>query len=94
MMPSEKNGLPYFPGEITYIRWKCRRGMLELDELLQYFFDHYFLQLPAEQQRSFEELLNCPDPELFSWLMGTAQPSQPEWVLLVQKIRVAKQGTK
>jgi antitoxin CptB len=88
----KENNLAYSQTELSYIRWKCRRGMLELDELLQHFFDHGFLQMSVELQQSFVELLSSTDPELFSWLMNATPAPQAQWQLLVQKIRAAKQS--
>jgi antitoxin CptB len=82
----KQNNSLYSQSELNSIRWKCRRGMLELDELLQTFFDKQFLTLTYEEQRSFVEFLSCSDQELFSWLMGF-QPSQPQWSALINKIR-------
>lgn len=52
------------------IRWRCHRGMLEIDLLLLPFCDQQFPKLSAEDQILFEELLECTDPEIFAWLMG------------------------
>jgi antitoxin CptB len=70
-------------------RWACRRGMLELDLLLLPFFENHFSTLSAEQQGHFVQLLDCTDPELFSWLMGHSSPEQPELAALVRIIRNA-----
>lgn len=55
------------------LRWGCRRGMLELDCILQPFFDQHFDQMTTEQQQMFADLLHEADPDLFSWLMGYQQ---------------------
>ncbi|MFD2168019.1 succinate dehydrogenase assembly factor 2 [Thalassotalea euphylliae] len=52
------------------LKWACRRGMLELDVLFMPFVDEAFDQLTDEQQKDFERLLECDDPELFAWFMG------------------------
>lgn len=71
----------------AHIRWGCRRGMLELDILLQPFFDQKFSLLSAEQQADFVRLLDCNDPELYAWLMGHEQPEEPAFKELVQLIK-------
>lgn len=55
--------------DIEKLRWQCRRGMLELDYLLDDFLMNHFNSLDAQQQAMFVELLSCPDPELNSWLL-------------------------
>jgi len=57
------------------LRWACRRGMLELDIILNDFLDHQYFLLSAEQQKSFEKLLSCTDQELFRWLVQHEIPS-------------------
>ena len=71
----------------TRLRWSCRRGMLELDVILIKFLENIFLTLSSEKQADFIELLNCTDPELFSWLLGTEIPQNPRWAALIAEIR-------
>jgi antitoxin CptB len=69
------------------IRWGCRRGMLELDLLLQPFFDAKFASLTPKQQADFVKLLEATDPELYAWLMGHEQPIDPAFKKLVDVIK-------
>lgn len=55
------------------IRWRCRRGMRELDMLLEGYFDRDFDREPQRQQ-AFLALLDCEDPDIWAWLIGHAQP--------------------
>jgi len=50
--------------------WACRRGMLELDVLFMPFAQEAFDDLSDVDKLTFERLLTCEDPELFSWFMG------------------------
>jgi len=56
--------------EKARLTWHCRRGMLELDLILQRFMDAKIDELNEQELNSFDLLLNYTDPELFSWLMG------------------------
>jgi antitoxin CptB len=69
------------------LRWACRRGMLELDLLLLPFFEKVFVTLDEKEQQLFERLLSCSDQELFNWLVRHQQPSEPEFILLIERIR-------
>jgi len=69
------------------IRWHCRRGMLELDLLLIPFFDDCFSQLTPAQQKTFVELLDCPDPDLMAWLSGQATADDPDFQKIIHLIR-------
>lgn len=47
------------------LRWRCRRGLLELDILLQRFLDKHYAQLDEAQLKTFETLLSLPDNDLW-----------------------------
>ena len=70
------------------LRWRCRRGMLELDLMLQRFIESYLSQLNEVELVDFESLLSYPDPDLFSWLMGSASPENKELDHLVELIQL------
>jgi antitoxin CptB len=72
------------------VRWHCRRGMLELDEILQNFFDKHYLHLSTREQELFERLLECPDQDLFKWLLGQTHPSDVELIAMINKIKLSR----
>lgn len=47
------------------MRWRCRRGLLELDIVLERFIAQYFAQLDDAQQTAFDTLLDLSDAELW-----------------------------
>mgnify|MGYP003404402672 FL=1 len=51
-------------------RWRCRRGMLELDIVLQRFLDRDYLQLNNQQLEQFERLLDLPDNDVWDLITG------------------------
>lgn len=57
--------------KLAEVKWHCRRGMLELDVMLQNFVDSAYEGLRPEQQELFEELLKCEDQDLYNWLIGS-----------------------
>ena len=67
--------------------WQCRRGMLELDSLLQDFFKQHIDQLSERQLTSFETLLKSPDDLLLEYLMGRTIPMDSGMADVVTKIR-------
>ncbi|ALP39533.1 succinate dehydrogenase assembly factor 2 [Aeromonas schubertii] len=71
------------PAEKSRLKWACRRGMLELDVIVMPFFEHEYDALTPEQQKTFERLLTCDDPDLFKWFMGHGVPSDPDFAALV-----------
>ena len=69
------------------LAWRCRRGMLELDLILIPFFDTHFSDLSREDQAIFQRLLECTDPELYSWLIGHKSSEDKELQRIVGIIR-------
>ena len=63
---------------IRRLRWRCRRGMRELDALLMRFVDEHYAVAPRAQQQAFEALLNRPDPEILGLLMGRDRDDDPD----------------
>ena len=72
--------------DIDY-RWQCRRGMLELDLLLNNFVDKKAAQLDEQQRKTFEQLLSYPDQTLFDLLLGEAVSSDTLISNMIQDIR-------
>lgn len=68
------------------LKWACRRGMLELDVLLEPFVLEAFDGLSFEQQEVFERLLTSDDPDLFAWFMGHQSCEDPELAAMVDII--------
>ena len=73
--------------ELARMRWKCRRGMLELDLLFKGFLDTGYTQLDADQRCCFDRMLDYPDAVLLEWLMGRISPTDKDVANLVNKIR-------
>jgi antitoxin CptB len=74
------------------IHWQCRRGMLELDDMLQGFLARGFDALEKNERADFENLLNCHDNLLLEYLMGRTVPADPDTANVVNKIRAAAQA--
>ena len=71
------------------IRWACcRRGMLEVDVLLERFLDRggYDTFTPDEKE-TFEIFLKEPDPVLYSWLLGHEAPEDLKFQKIITKIQ-------
>ncbi len=52
------------------LKWRCRRGMLELDEMLNSFVDHHYEQLSSDDQLVFIQLLEESDQTLWRWFLA------------------------
>ncbi len=71
------------------LRWKCRRGMLELDLLLNRFLDKHYDAFDAQTESSLLSLLDYPDQVLHDLLVSGAAPADNDIAQLVERIRVA-----
>ena len=72
--------------EINRMRWAARRGMLELDLVLEPFVTARYAQLDEPERRSFQQLMLCEDQDLFAWLMRREQPRDRELAGIVSQI--------
>ena len=52
------------------LRWRCRRGLLELDLWLQHFAETELERLTPEECIALESLLGESDADLMAWLEG------------------------
>ena len=71
---------------VSRMRWKCRRGMLELDFLLEKFINEKYLGLNSNQRIAFERLLEEQDPILLRWFMEQETPEDTDLAAMVQLI--------
>ena len=76
----------YSQNELNHIRWQCRRGMKELDLLIEPFFEEDFASLSEDSQKTFVRFLDESDLMLFRWLLRGEVPSDPDYVALVEII--------
>jgi len=72
--------------EFNRLRWRSRRGMLELDLLLLPFFDEVFAELESDEQQAFIKLLEQEDPILWDWFSRKSESDDPELAALVERI--------
>jgi len=68
------------------LRWRCRRGMLELDLVLAAFLAQGYAQLNDTQKQQFDRLLNETDPNLYDWLIQHRECPDPEFANLLNFI--------
>lgn len=68
------------------LRWRCRRGMRELDAVLTSFMASAYASLDAADKSRFEALLDLPDPELYAYLAGRTEARDPDVARLIQSI--------
>ncbi|WOJ96115.1 succinate dehydrogenase assembly factor 2 [Congregibacter brevis] len=72
------------------MRWASRRGMLELDLILEPYVRLHYAQLDDEGRGRYRELMTCQDQELFDWFLHKQVPDNPEHALMVKIILSAR----
>lgn len=72
------------------LRWQCRRGMRELDELLVSYLNKYFMQSTDNEKEAFEELLQLSDPELIKLLLTSYESELESINSIIQKILISR----
>ena len=72
---------------LQQLRWRCRRGVRELDVLFGRFLDETYATLSEDQQIAFERFLNEQDPRIMDWLFDKSAPNDDEFVELVNLLR-------
>ena len=65
------------------LKWKCRRGLLELDIVLQ----RYLAQHPEDE--SLFNFLDLPDNDLWDIVSGRSESYDPDFRQLVARLRAA-----
>ena len=55
------------------LKWKCRRGLLELDLVLERFVDRSASALDEDELARLRELLELPDNDLWDIVSGRSE---------------------
>jgi antitoxin CptB len=78
--------------ELGRLRWRCRRGMRELDVLLGRYVDERYAAASSEHQEAFRALLEVPDPVIHAYCLGLEAPPTPILGSLIGLITAARTG--
>jgi len=73
--------------EQARVYWQCRRGMLELDLMLQPFVQQHYARLNRQERAALATLLAYPDQQLLEYLMGHGVPHNKDVADVAEQIR-------
>jgi antitoxin CptB len=73
--------------ELRRLRWRCRRGMRELDQLLTRWLDREWETASETERGVFLRLLDCEDDRLWRWFLGHEIAPDAALDALVQRLR-------
>ena len=61
--------------ELSKLRWRCRRGLLENDLLIEKFFNQYASTLTVSQAKGLNDLMDLSDNDLLDLLLQRKEPA-------------------
>ena len=74
--------------ESRRLAWRCRRGLLELDIVLQRFVAQYYEGLSVAELSAFDAMLALPDHDFWALVSSeNAQPINLETLAVINKIK-------
>ena len=79
-------------GDKSRLLWRCRRGIREMDLLLQTFVERDYPALNSDEQREFERFLEESDLDILAWITGRMEPNDAayaKFILQLQQINTA-----
>jgi antitoxin CptB len=68
------------------LRWRQRRGMKELDVLLERYYTRHYDSASVTERDMFARLLDREDPEIWLWIVGQA-PAPAEFEHVIARLR-------
>ena len=71
------------------LKWKCRRGLLELDLVLERFLRHQAGKLDEESLGLLNELLEFQDNDLWDIVNGRSEAYPPRHKAMVEVLRAS-----
>ena len=81
--------MPMNTTERARLRWRCRRGLLENDLILERFMDARGAEMTDDDVAGLDRLLRLSDNEPWDMLAGRAEPDDESLVPLVAALRAA-----
>jgi antitoxin CptB len=73
--------------ELQKLRWRSRRGMRELDQLMERYLAQRWLKADSAERAVFDRLLACEDDRLWRWFLGYETAEDADLHALVERIR-------
>ena len=61
---------------LSKLKWRCRRGLLENDLLIEKFFQRHEASLTVRQAKGLDDLMALADNDLLDLLLKRKQPDQ------------------
>ncbi|TJY63079.1 succinate dehydrogenase assembly factor 2 [Sinimarinibacterium sp. CAU 1509] len=70
------------------LRWLLRRGMKELDVMMERYYAARFEQAPPAEKAEFLRLVTlAEDPDIWAWTMGY-EPVPEDYAVIIEQLRI------
>ena len=74
--------------EINKTKWKCRRGLRELDLLFRKFINNHLESLSKQDFDMFNSILDIEDQPIYDFIFkGVSLGNQPQEDFILQRIK-------
>jgi antitoxin CptB len=88
-MTSISGGSIIDPADAGRLRWRCRRGMRELDVVLVRYLERDWPVAGDEERAAFRALLERQDPDVNALLLGRMEPDSEALARVMECLRRA-----
>jgi len=79
------------PTDLSRLKWRCRRGLLENDLFIERFFRRYEATLNTRQASGLQTLMDLGDNDLLDLLLARREPegelARPEVIEVLGMLR-------
>lgn len=79
--PYDESGNAVDSTHLSKLRWRCRRGMRELDDAMLAYLENHYAQASQDERADFESLQEMQDPELFRLVSGKAREARYQTII-------------
>ncbi len=76
--------------ELSRLRWRCRRGIKEMDLIFEHFLEQQYAELSTAQKSLFSQILEENDLDIMDWILARKEPANAEYNALLEKFRKHK----
>ena len=76
--------------EKSRLLWRCRRGIKEMDIILQDFIYNSYDKLSDKNKKNFSELLDEQDLDILNWVMGRDKPADNKLINIINIIKKSR----
>jgi antitoxin CptB len=76
--------------ERSRLMWRCRRGIREMDIVLQAFLNESYDSLSDKDKDTFSQLLDEADLDILNWIMGKDTPVSDDLKKIITLIRESR----